>query len=212
MLFFFVLHASDTNATFSYENQTISMCHLLSLSPSSKYDACTMSEVTCDKFGIVRELKLKNTYSRLQIEWLPPTLTDISLSNQVINRPIDASRLPRDLVFFTAQKCGIRGTFELCKLPRNINSVVLKENAISGNLFLINLPKNLCILDFRGNPIRSVYVHFSSLPAKFNCASFTEKHRGVPLVIKSIDTADRVPPVFHIYKNGVYGTPYVYKG
>ena len=212
MIPFLALQASEFDAKDIPQEQITLVSRLLSLAPSSKMNVCTLHGFSCDDADIARKLRLETAYPGLQIEWLPPTITEVTLSNQAIDGPIDARRLPRELEFLTARNCGIRGTFDLRKLPRHVLSIVLAQNSISGNLFLLRLPANLRIVDFRANPIRFVFVQFHSLPEKFNCASLTEKHKGVRMVIKSLDSSDSVPPVFHIYTHGVYGTSYVYTG
>ena len=110
-------------------------------------------------FG-VRRIRLGSIYP----DWLPPSLTDIDLSEQGIRTHIYTRRLPREATRVNMSTCGLTGELDLTALPRKLERLYLEANTLTGSVDLRSLPHSLKTLDLCQNHILEVIVDAKRLP------------------------------------------------
>ena len=98
------------------------------------------------------------------VQWLPPGLISVFISNQDIDREFVSKSLPRSLKECRFIRCDLSGRIISGDLPRNLLTLNLCYNVVSGPLILADLPKTLGGMDIRFNPIHEVFVDSPSLP------------------------------------------------
>ena len=138
-------------------------------------DACTWANVMCEN-GLITEIDWRNGFldypdrqaeeivHEFNLEWLPPTLTLVNLSEHPIGRLLNLALLPRGLDALDMGLCDLTGTLDLSQLPRTARLIKLKQNFFTGTVQLTDLPPTLQLLDLRSNELEALIYSHKRLP------------------------------------------------
>ena len=159
---------------------------------------CKWPGVTC-RFGIVEEISLmpKSVTQLVQfdIEWMPPTVTHVKISEIDLDCTLHTHLLPRSLRKCELPRCGLHGTLDLQGLPRSVEVLSLTSNRISGTLNIVKLPTNLQVVNLVNNFITRVVVLNAALPERL-CEVHVWSNFHCKVKFKCLD-GKRVDPRVH---------------
>ena len=99
----------------------------------------------------------------LNLEWIPPAVTDFEVNNMNVTDDCDLSRLPAELYTLTLRGVKFHKRVCLDTLPADLNALILSGGKHKGTVETALLPPSLEILNIEGNKFTGTF-DFGSLP------------------------------------------------
>ena len=100
----------------------------------------------------------------IDMQWLPPKLTDFEISNMLLKGTVDTESLPRSLEVLCIDDNRLEGPFHLHGLPATIKKILGSRNSFSGSFDLAHHPPHLTKCDMSKNEF-SGCLEIPKLPA-----------------------------------------------
>ena len=101
---------------------------------------------------------------KLHIEWLPPTLVFLDLSDFPLEQKLNTEMLPRSLKQLNMSVCRLRGPLSVGGLPACLEVAKLHRNQFSGILRLVDLPSELRVLWLSRNLFHTIVIRNAGIP------------------------------------------------
>ena len=99
----------------------------------------------------------------LNLEWIPPAVTDFEVNNMNVTDDCDLTRLPAELYTLTLRGVKFHKRVCLDTLPADLNALILSGGKHKGTVETALLPPSLEILNIEGNKFTGTF-DFGSLP------------------------------------------------
>ena len=130
-------------------------------------DISEMEEVECkdDRVKKIFINDLDFCEKQFPFEFIPPLVTDLSISSCYLQGTMETSVLPRDLVEFDVSLNNLQGTIDFKGFPEQLELINLEENAFCGSCILADLPEVLTEFSAIGNKF-SGEISLNDLPPK----------------------------------------------
>ena len=135
-----------------------------------------LAEVTglyLDSSGDVKrvEFMVWQPVNKICFEWLPATVTYISISRYLDSSPIAFDKMPRELRTFHLRSAHASGTVDMAVLPPHLRSFTIKNSAFISVCNINKMPLTMGTFAVSSIPCTDS-IDFSSLPKFLECFSF----------------------------------------
>mmetsp|Transcript_29760 Transcript_29760/g.46017 ORF Transcript_29760/g.46017 Transcript_29760/m.46017 type:complete len:281 (-) Transcript_29760:101-943(-) len=141
--------------------------------PLSDWDGVTLDttgnvvsidwEVRFGARGLMQEIHVICSGGSIDLQWVPPTVTKISISQRRLAGNIDSYRLPRGLTLLRACQNAFNGSLQTDGLPPTLKKLELGENFLDGTVDLTTLPESMEFLSAYSNTLSGT-LDFGQLP------------------------------------------------
>ena len=129
-------------------------------------DVCKWKGVECDSNSNVVKIYWYNDLNvkggSIDLEYIPPNVTEFIVMSQSLNGTINVSFLPHRLLLFDMFENKLSGQLHLHNLPNHINEFFVGYNNLEGTIDLTMLPSSLEILGLNKNnftdPINLIHL------------------------------------------------------
>ena len=146
---------------------------------------------------------------RLDIQWLPESLTKLTMRMKVAVSELQTRLLPRGLTVFRANTCMLKGSLDVPNLPRGIVTFDVAVNKLTGFVVLHEVPETLRELRVERNAISTVFgggalpddliiMYFSSASGSVDFVSLTGKSKDRRILLSKSEYGRR-------NRKGLYG-------
>ena len=139
------------------------------------WEGVTCIEGSITKLGWVK----KTSVCSKHIEWLPGTVSILSVRNGNIHGRLYTETLPGSLVHCDLENCGLYGEVDLRSLPHKLTELLLSQNGFNGTIRLTFLPDSLQKIDLRNNLVSKVIVKNSELSKSLQYSRFYHSYYKV---------------------------------
>ena len=127
---------------------------------------------------------------RLNIDWLPKSLKELSMRMKIVVSDLNTRLLPRGLAIFRVNSCALKGSLDVPNLPLDMVTFDVSSNSLSGVVLLENVPNKLRELRAERNSITCVYGG-SALPSSVQRISLTHAHKKIKYVSRGKGPRDK---------------------
>ena len=126
---------------------------------------CTWSEIVCHDGSIIQvRVDGSSWFSKLNLCWLPSTVTKCHIQDRFISGTLETRYIPYKMHSFTVSKSRLPDTLALDTLPDVLHYFTVSYNNITGTISLLSLPMKIHYINLAGNKISQVNVAQSKLP------------------------------------------------